>query len=212
VKVLVAVLSCAKHLNRNTACLETWASNAYLAPAPERGIFAALPLPFGKNGSHVSLGLFTGKDLETGDEYVDLPAKIKSLCDFAIDDDFDWLFKCDSDTFVWLDRLLASGFEQFDYIGWAGGVVEPAQEYASGGAGYWLSRKAFEIVAKAPLTSDTCEDRWVGRVLFDAGIIVHRDVRYAHGRHDEIATNKELLTMHPCSPAMMYKIWKENRI
>jgi hypothetical protein len=190
-RLLIAVVSCAAHLNRNTAVLETW-------------------------GTDERVKVFTGKDLEVSDDYEQLPAKVKAVCEFALDNNFDFLFKCDSDTFIFLDRLLASGFEQYDYSGWTGGIAEVSEEYASGGAGYWLSRKAFEIVAKAPLTKETAEDKWVGRVLYDAGIIVHRDTRYGvptrWGSHEPERNpfdDTDLLTWHPSPPKRMYELWNQ---
>lgn len=200
-KILIAIASCAEHLNRNTAVLETWASRDYFWQGDA----------FERRFNGVFIKLFTGRDLGVSDDYKALPQKVKAICEYADVHEFDFLWKGDSDTFVWLDRLLTSGFERHDYCGWTGGVVEPSKEYASGGAGYWLSRKAFEIVANAQLTDDTCEDRWVGRVLYDAGIIVHRDTRYGtpqlfDTRPGNAFTDKTLLTYHPVSPKMMYEL------
>ena len=38
------------------------------------------------------------------------------------------------------------------------------------GFGYWLSRRAMEVVAKARHNGDWAEDRWVANVLANAGI------------------------------------------
>jgi len=201
-KILAAVVSCAQHLNRNTAVLETWGR--------ENRLFFTASFA---NPSHrtieYSIKLFTGRDLEVPDDYAHLPQKVKAVCEYASDNEFDFLFKADSDTYCFVQRLLDSGFESHDYVGWTSGLASmpPCDEYASGGAGYWLSRKAFSLVAKAPLTDDTCEDRWVGRVLYDAGILVHRDTRYGvpqSGRNP--FTDNELLTWHPCPPKRMYEL------
>ena len=199
--ILIAIASCANHLNRNTACLETWASPESIYDCAEKYI-----------GTHnLVIQIFTGKDLGVSDEYEALPAKVRAICEYAHDTEFDVLLKCDSDTFVWLNRFLESGFAEYDYVGWTGGIVHPSEEYASGGAGYVLSRKAFSIVAEAPLTLDTAEDRWVGRVLYDGGIIVHRDTRYAHGFHRKPFEDNTLVTYHPASPKRMMELWEKEK-
>lgn len=181
-KVLIAIPTCEADKELEEACKATWAGHQEWN----------LPFPMVAN-----IAFLDGPTLGVADGYDDLPIKVQAICKWALQLDYDFLFKCDSDTYVWMNRLFTSGFEQHDYSGWTGGKVAPKDEYASGGAGYWLSRRAMEIVANAELTDDTCEDRWVGRVLFDAGIIAHRNPLHAHGRHDEAAEHK-VVTMHPC--------------
>jgi hypothetical protein len=186
-KVLIAVPSCEADRELVSACKATWAESV---------------------NNLCDIVFFTGEVLGVPDNYEDLPIKVQAICKWALLRNYDFMLKVDSDTYVWLDRILASGFEQHDYSGWTGGKAAAKDEYASGGAGYWLSKRAMQIVAEASLTSDTCEDRWVGRVLYDAGIIVHRNVHHAHGRHEEVTP--ELLTMHPCRSLEWMKKMQES--
>jgi len=68
------------------------------------------------------------------------------LVPYAINwDDWQYLFKCDDDTYVAVARLLAYDIAGRDYIGgdWTRGVG-----FASGGGGYFRSRRAAEVVAE----------------------------------------------------------------
>jgi len=116
------------------------------------------------------------------DDYSALPEKLRLLLIWALERrTFDYLFKCDDDTYVRMDRLLAVDLRGHDYIGgeWAEDVG-----YASGGAGYLLSRRAVEIVAGDILEAagepypDGAEDLLVGRCLRRAGVRFQRDRRF----------------------------------
>lgn len=119
--------------------------------------------------------------LPVDDSYAGLPAKTQAICRWAVEHGYDFVFKCDDDTYVRPERLLASGFEAHDYIGRVRGpsgntVVCPAP-YCSGFA-YWLSAKALKAVAEAETYGDDAEDRFVGNVLLKAGIHPYHDDRY----------------------------------
>jgi hypothetical protein len=80
--------------------------------------------------------------LAVPDDYEHLPHKTIAICQWALENDFDYLFKCDDDTAVYIDHLIAEVLSQrFDYAGFENGAV------CTGGPGYWLSKKAMKIVA-----------------------------------------------------------------
>lgn len=117
------------------------------------------------------------------DDYDNLPFKTKSICRWNRTDNP--MYLCDNDTYVRVERLLESRYDEFDYTGyfnWPGGVQkeEPfrylasnkgkkEQHYycyawASGGVGYTLSKQAQKVIAAN--TPDTyAEDLWVGKTL-----------------------------------------------
>lgn len=95
--------------------------------------------------------------------------KVRALVQWAISQRYDYLFKCDVDTYVCVLRLLRSGFEQHDYVG------------PYGGAGYWLSRRAMDILSKSEYIAGLGEDGWVEASLSAAGIQPFRDARYGGG-------------------------------
>jgi len=107
------------------------------------------------------------------DTYPELPQKTKWLCRWAITQPgWDYIFKCDDDTLVIMDRLSRVDLAGVDYLGRSLG------NYASGGAGYFLSRKAAGIVAEKLTALTGSEDLLVGQVLRENGIILKDDSRF----------------------------------
>ena len=108
-------------------------------------------------------------------DFKHLALKVREVVRWAYDQGYDHLFKVDTDTYVDIPRLLASGFEAHDYAGHP--FPRDGWMQASGGAGYWLSRRAMEVLKDAPVTN-IYEDTWVGEVLCASGIRLHPDERY----------------------------------
>ncbi len=149
-KVLAALITGAapKYAARAARCFSTWGKG----------------LPAGYD-----LKLCTGAALGVGDDYASLNAKTKAVAAHALAQGYDWLLKVDDDTEIRPSQLAAP---DADYAGWAtlDGVPEFPTAHCQGGC-YWLSRRAFELVAAAPLDYNlTAEDRWVGVLLRDHGI------------------------------------------
>lgn len=168
-KILIAILSCHQFRERADAQRATWVSDVQGADV------------------HFFLGGGTAaRDdeviLKVGDGYQDLPAKLIRACQWARANDYDFLYKSDDDAYVVPERLLKSGFEKRDYTGRVRGPsgIFPAP-YCSG-FGYWLSRKAINIIADAEWKrgiNDDAEDRFVANTLLRAGIVPYHDYRYA---------------------------------
>jgi len=80
--------------------------------------------------------------LPVRDDYLALPVKMRAAFRWALEHEYDYVFKCDRDTFLHVDRLLASGREHAqagdDFVG----LVGNPGDCCGGGAGYWLSRTA----------------------------------------------------------------------
>ncbi len=109
--------------------------------------------------------------------------RMKVMCQYALTSDYDYLFRVDSDTYVWVDRLLASGFEQHEYMGYC--LDYPKENArnrtAFAGPGFFLNRKAMIIVTKTahfPHGDAYWGDIWTGQLLYDHGIECHRDLRF----------------------------------
>ena len=111
---------------------------------------------------------------------------------------WDYLFKCDDDTYISIPRLLDfcdKELEGRDYVGaeWRRGV-----RYGSGGAGYLLSRKAAELVALRLDQACGAEDLLVGGILRAAGMeltIEPRLVPFGSIEHRPRRDN-DLITLH----------------
>jgi hypothetical protein len=142
--------------------------------------------------------------LAVQDDYLSLPRKVQALCRFALEHyEFDYLFKCDDDTYVSIERLFDLLKERAQYIGGAEWVREG---YASGGAGYLLSRRAVELVAGAPVPADGAEDVWVGRVLSAAGVKLRPTARLLMDHRDHPRRENNIVSAHWCSPELMKAI------
>jgi hypothetical protein len=164
--ILIAVAGCQKHLDRWESQAATWAKDS--------------PLVF----------FFTGEQLGVPDDYLSLPAKTKAICQYAVDANYDWVMKVDTDTYLSIPRALASGFENHDYMGYVTKAAIPSwltYPYCSGPS-YWLSKKACGILAAADWTRYdnkdggishvTDEDCMVGAILYRNGIRPQHDTRY----------------------------------
>lgn len=115
------------------------------------------------------------------DDYDHLPEKTKEICKlFATLGGSEHIFLCDCDTFLIPERLAQIKLDadyigrftpgpceigaQFRYMDARGNHIPCCHPWASGGVGYFLSRKAASIIAKSEITS-WAEDLWVGQVL-----------------------------------------------
>ena len=182
-KLLVAVKSCNQHLDLgyHQKIRETWGKDAKALGIETRFFLGG---GMGKNESDEVR-------LDCPDDYHSLPWKTKAICMWATGKVFDNLFLCDTDTFIVPSKLLACGFEAYDYVG---KIDRPFGEtfpyiaidregqktsypdcfpYASGGYGYFLSRKAFTIIADIQ-PMGWAEDLHVGNalgVLYNTGEI-----------------------------------------
>jgi hypothetical protein len=124
---------------------------------------------WGKHLVNADLRFFVGRslanmkpdeiNLHVPDDYMSLSYKTKAMLAWSVAQGYDYTFMCDNDTFIIPEGLMASGFEQYDYSA----EVEH-KGYFNGGAGYFMSRKAAEIIAASPVT-ETAEDYWVGITL-----------------------------------------------
>lgn len=150
--------------------------------------------------------------LDVPDDYTRLPFKVKAILQWALGKGYEYVFKADDDTFVYLDRLMASGFEGCDYLGYC---YPSHGNYISGGCGYWLSRRAMQAVVLS--TPETwAEDAWVGQTLAKAGIRPTRDGRYLPGfaKHyvelERVPADHSYISMHACTPEMMHRLYSAN--
>lgn len=122
------------------------------------------------------------------DDYNSLPYKTRAMAEWALLNGFDFMYKCDRDTYVVPGRLRALHFQPYDYYGHFplhpvdGPITSPPDPaghyvYASGGCGYILSRRAMEVLRATEVT-DWAEDRWVGDTLAKNKIMGYHDSRF----------------------------------
>jgi len=158
----------------------------------------AIRRTWGKDVKDADLRFFVGNPagepeadkvfLNVGDTLQDLTHKVVAMFGWALDQSYDYAFKCDLDTLVRPQALLGSDFNQFD---WTGG---PNSFFASGGAGYWLSRRAMQAVVDHPIEPGPAEDVNTARALLAQGIELHGDARYKFVPGDVL--DAQALTYH----------------
>jgi hypothetical protein len=111
--------------------------------------------------SHVEYKLFYGTDGNRPaepdevflgfDEYAGPPAKTIAICRWAREQDYDYIFLCDDNTGVYVDRIVHELISnRFDYAGYKQGSV------CTGATGYWLSKSAYKIIAE----NASAANRW----------------------------------------------------
>jgi hypothetical protein len=109
------------------------------------------------------------------DSYMGRPSKIRGMCQWALHEGYDYVLKTDDDVYIDIPVLMRTLVIDGDYMGRACfGGIKPTDKneqapFASGFA-YWLSRRAMQVIADAPDPGDALEDRWVGNLLYHAGI------------------------------------------
>lgn len=144
--------------------------------------------------------------LAVQDDYNSLPYKVQGMAAYALANDFDFMYKCDRDTYVVPGRLRACGFERENYYGHfplhpvEGPITSPPDPaghyvYASGGCGYILSRRAMEILVKTEIT-DWAEDRWVGDTMAKNGISGYHDRRFWFKPSAQTSLDKDMVSCH----------------
>lgn len=115
-----------------------------------------------------------------GDGYYDLVSKTYHICKYVLENcDFDYLFKCDDDSYVNIDRLLAIESDA-SYLGSGRFCKDYKVFYAEGGAGYRLKKDAIRcLVNKLDLKNkNKFEDSLVGQTLRDNGFKLEDDKRF----------------------------------
>jgi hypothetical protein len=202
VKLLIAIpIKTEPHYtDRAIACLDTWLKDC--------------PCDY-KLFSDADLGLTEINQHDNENDPI-RTWRTKLMVKHAYDNGYDFIFRVDSDAYVWVNRLLACGFENHDYMGWC--LQEPQGEWcvntAHGGCGFFLSRRAMEIVIDAPIEKYAdgkyWGDLWVGQQLYKAGIHCHRDTRFldgsSHANHhgniaaDELPLDHQYIVVHPVNP------------
>ena len=201
-KVLIAILSCHSHKHYEQAQRDTW------IPDIPAGVDYKFFL-----GNHTWSPCDPDEVvLNVGDAFADVTAKTVEMNAWALVRDYDFVFKADLDTLVRPKELLVSGFEQHDYTGGRNSF------FVSGGAGYWLSKRALQAVVETEIEPGPAEDVNTAHALAHQGIQLHADPRYKFYPGDVM--DDYTLTYHLSSirdwaakyePGMMYQAYSDQK-
>jgi hypothetical protein len=140
--------------------------------------------------------------LNVPDDYEHLPIKVFEFFRYAMNHlDFDYIFKCDDDTFVVPERVYDLMENGVDYVGNEFILNRGA---ADGGAGYLLSHRVIEkIVADTSLDSTGNEDIIVGEAAIRHGAVarVNRNLVWDISRIPR--WDNQVISCHRMTPRLM---------
>ncbi len=194
-RILVGVCSCRRYPEKRQAVRDTWMTN------PAEGIdcvfFVGGASPLHNEPDTVVL--------EVDDSYDALPEKVLSFFRHALThSDFDWLFKCDDDTYLSLPRLGQLTTLGGDLVG---NPMLDTRGSPSGGAGYLLSRQIVQaLVEDTELPRRGAEDVIIGEGAVRLGAIAVSSEKLRWNAVPAPAPDNDLITAHWCSPARLKSI------
>lgn len=175
-KLLIAVESCHAHRDRHQIQRDTWIKD--LGNCFDYKFF------LGRRYAGAEVLRMTADDeieLDVDDSYDALSKKTRAIMFWAFEHGYDFVHKTDTDTLISVPNLYLSPFDEHDYYGGDNADDMPPSlkdlfpwskiGFASGGAGYWLSRRAMEFVAHGPDgVNSAAEDVFVAGILKRHGI------------------------------------------
>ena len=168
-KILTTILTYSGTQEQANACLDTWVNNI---KAPHEYFF------YGDQQQSQKMDKTWNCSPDEGEARFRLPEKTYKMLVESLKHEWDFLFKCDDDTYINFDKLMQF-LKDYDasadwYIG--GKIVNPFP-YAQGGAGYILTRKAVEKCLqslkhfyKNEFKNKSAEDYSIGLALRDQKI------------------------------------------
>lgn len=172
--IAIAIQSCINYKDRRDAIRNTWMKDI---PSDVFSCFFV--------GSHCDEP--NVESLNCGDSYKDCGIKQFEMIKFL--KDYDHVFFCDDDTYVVVDRLLNSEYENDDYIGCPCNIENSHVIMAHGGAGFWMSKKAMNQALEIGINhnqfhNNIFSDRTVAYLMDMAGIKLKGDYRYNLGKYN----------------------------
>lgn len=190
--ILVGICSCHGYDERRNAVRDTWMSEK---------VDGITPLFFIERGDCDEPDTVC---VEADDSYEALPEKVLSFFRWAIENhNFEWLFKCDDDTYLSLARLSSIIDPRYDLIG------DPSVDRRgapSGGAGYFLSRRAVLQLIEDKLPKTGAEDLIIGHAIRSYGLpTLSRKVLSMDSRSRPTPDN-EVVSAHWCPPNRLRRI------
>jgi len=174
-KILTTILTCSSTQERADACLATWIKDI---KSPHDYFF------YGDKIQSEAMGKTWNCSPDEGEHRHRLPKKTYKMLVKSLDYEWDFLFKCDDDTYVAFDKLinLLKNYNPDDELYIGGKIVNPFP-YAQGGAGYALTRTAVKKCVESlkhfygdESKTKRAEDYSVGLALKEQEInLIHTD-------------------------------------
>jgi hypothetical protein len=162
---LIGVTTCHARIDRADSQRDTWAKDSVL----DIRFFCG-------SGTILNNSII----LDCPDGYnQEFTMKIQAVCRWALENNYDRLWKVDDDVYVRPERLIGITSDYFGFVCnmvAIDGKMVPTKKSFCMGPIYSLSKKALEVIANSD-NLGIKEDEWVGKTLLNAGIIpVHTDL------------------------------------
>lgn len=195
-RILVGICSCIQNREKRQAVRETWLSE-------NQDQFTTVFF-VGESGGVLTDEIDTVV-VPSPDDYESLPAKVTSFFRRALQDyEFEWLFKCDDDTYLALDRLSELAINGYDLVG---NEFLTTRQSPSGGAGYLLSRAMVErLAADEQIPKAGMEDILIGEAAFRHGARPLATSRLCWDSSRYPQKDNNVISSHWCTPARMKAI------
>lgn len=195
--VLVGACSCRKYPGRRKACRDTWMQ--HVAPDVLCKFFVGGEAPIAEEPDVVTL--------PAQDGYYQLTEKGLSFYEWAVDNvEFDWLLKCDDDTYCAIDRLHTILDPGWDMIGASGYIA--TRGLPSGGGGYLMSRELVEYIVdnQDRVPKKGAEDCVFGNFARKHGFKIKPDWRLNGSKAPWPGPDNDHITCHWINPDVMKQI------
>lgn len=142
--------------------------------------------------------------VDAPDDYDHLPQKVRAFFTACLEQEFDWLFKCDDDTYLALDRLRGIIVDGYDLVG---NEFLESRGSPSGGAGYLLSRRMVEVLAyDRSLPGVGAEDVIIGEAAIRHGARFRATTRLCWNSSRFPRSDNDVVTSHWCTPERLRTI------
>lgn len=155
-KPLIAIVTCHRFKSRADACRATWVKDI-------------------QNFDYKFFLSQSDRDpsedevfLDVPDDYESLPHKVRAVYQWAVQQGYTQVLKCDDDALILPERLvppkssyegrLNHSMEHIAPLGWCSGFA------------YWLANDSLRLAAQTPIENFTAEDLWVGNTMSKHGI------------------------------------------
>lgn len=138
--------------------------------------------------------------VESSDAFENIAPKVCAACHYALDKNTDYLCVMDDDTYCRPERLLKSGFNRADYIGYVRTAGLNGVPYIQGSC-FWLSARSMEhIILSGEMRNGIIDDGAVGRALVDKVLFSH-DYRYEPGPYPNVRPlpGNSIISTHKCT-------------
>jgi len=138
--------------------------------------------------------------LDVEDSYEALPLKVHAMFNAVLKKfEFDYLFKCDDDTYVALDRLHSLIKNGADLVG----DITLNSGWPCGGAGYLITHRTVELLASEQKPAHGAEDVWVGKRGRALGLEMIPDGRLNENCNAFPRRDNDIITAHRCRQDVM---------